>query len=184
MLEIVIHQKNHSFKLSMRHSSSPGSMRTAHSPALSDIGAYIGHGLATGHARPRNLGADVASDLQKVVPPLAGLINVVGLQRRPGAAGRAAGVVDCGVTPPGAVSVGRLGGPSRGLGCGSRCCGRGSGYGYPRTKCNTGDGTSAVLSQNNSLRVGHRELAPVGCVVWGTSAAFHLPSFARAACPL
>ena len=80
-------------------------MRPPHGPAFSDIGAHIGHGLTAGHARPRNLGADVASDLQKVVPPLAGLVDVLGLQRHSHAAGGFAGVVDRVVAPPGAVVV-------------------------------------------------------------------------------
>ena len=80
-------------------------MRPPHGPALSDIGAHIGHGLATGHARPRNLGADVGCGLDDGVPPLAGLVDVLCLQRHSHAAGRAAGVVDRVVAPPGAVVV-------------------------------------------------------------------------------
>jgi len=54
-------------------------MRPAHGPAFADIRAHVGHGLTTRDPRPWHLGADVASDLQKVVPPLAGLVDVLGL---------------------------------------------------------------------------------------------------------
>ena len=80
-------------------------MRSAHGPALSDIGAHIGHGLTAGHARPRNLGADVGCGLDDGVPPLACLVDVLGLQRYSHAAGGFAGVVDRVVAPPGAVVV-------------------------------------------------------------------------------
>ena len=80
-------------------------MRSPHGPALSDIGAHIGHGLTAGHARPWNLGADVRCGLDEGVPPAAGLVDILRFQRHAHAAGRAAGVVDRVVAPPGAVVV-------------------------------------------------------------------------------
>jgi len=80
-------------------------MRSGNRPALADIRAHVGHGLTTRDPRPWHLGADVGRGVQNGVPPAAGLVDVLRLQRYPHAAGRLVGVVNCVVAPPSAVVV-------------------------------------------------------------------------------
>lgn len=142
MLLKLIHQNGRGLKRLMRHSSRPVFMRSGDGMAFADARSDIGHSL-TAHAR--DVAGDLGGGIYEEVAQGTRDCHIVRAKGDPNALFGVVVVVDGVVAPPSAISVGRLGDPSRGLGCCSRCCGWDCDFYFSRLHLNTGGGTSAVL---------------------------------------
>jgi hypothetical protein len=142
MLVILIHQKGRGLKRLMRHSSRPVFMRSGDGTAFADARSDIGHSL-TAHAR--DVAGNFRRRLYEEVAQGTRDCHIVRAEGDPNALLGVIVLVDRVVAPPSAISVGRLGDPSRGLGCCSRCCGWDCDFYFSRLHLNKWGGTSAVL---------------------------------------
>jgi hypothetical protein len=135
MLVILIHQKGRGLKRLMRHSSHPVFMRSGDGTAFADARSDIGHSL-TAHAR--DVAGNFRRRLYEEVAQGTRDCHIVRAEGDPNALLGVIVLVDRVVAPPSAISVGRLGDPSRGLGCCSRCCGWDCDFYFSRLHLNTG----------------------------------------------
>jgi hypothetical protein len=135
MLVILIHQRGRELKRLVRHSFHPVLVRSGDCATFANVGSHIRHCLAP---YARDVAGDLRGRLHEEVPQCPGDRDVVGSQRDANPFLGVVVVVDGVVAPVSAVSVGRHGNPSRGLGCCFRCCGRDSDFYFSRPHFNRG----------------------------------------------